>query len=152
MALQWTPQGTVWWDDVSVEEVSAPAPRRIKVATVSYQPPEHSTPEKNRLFYAETVAVAGKRGIDLLCLGEGITVVLTGKVYADVAEPRPGLAILAGNSGNLQRIETQEILLAGRQYVLFDVSDALNIIYCPHDTYRHLNIPFRDRRQVFNRA
>lgn len=90
LALQWTPGGTVWWDDVSVEEVPAPAPRRIKVGTVSYQPPGRSTPEKNRIFYAEKIAAAGKLGVDLLCLGEGITVVSTGKNYAEVAETVPG--------------------------------------------------------------
>ncbi len=90
LALQWTPGGTVWWDDVSVEEAPAPAQRRIKVGTVSYQPPGRSTPERNRTFYAEKIAAAGKLGVDLLCLGEGITVVSTGRSYADVAEPVPG--------------------------------------------------------------
>jgi predicted amidohydrolase len=90
LALQWTPSGTVWWDDLSVQEVPAPAARHIKIGTVSYQPPGRSTPEKNRAFYAEKVAAAGKLGVDLLCLGEGITVVSTGSSYADVAEPVPG--------------------------------------------------------------
>ena len=90
LVLQWTARGAVWWDDVSVEEVPAPGPRRIKVATVCHQPSERSTPEKNRRFYADKIAEAGKLGVDLLCLGEGITVVSTGNKYADVAEPVPG--------------------------------------------------------------
>ncbi|HYK91453.1 MAG TPA: carbon-nitrogen hydrolase family protein, partial [Acidobacteriota bacterium] len=90
LGLQWSSSGTVWWDDVSVEEVPPPASRRIKVATVSYQPPAHSTPEANRAFYAEKIAAAGRLGVDLLCLGEGITVVSTGKDFASVAEPIPG--------------------------------------------------------------
>ena len=90
LVLQWTPSGTVWWDDVSVEEVSPSASRKLKVATVSYEPPAPSTPEKNRQFFAEKVAAAGKLGADLICLGEGITVVSTGKGYVDVAEPIPG--------------------------------------------------------------
>lgn len=90
LVLQWSKAGTAWWDDLSFEEV-VPAPhRRVKVATVSYEPPRPSTPEKNRLFYAEKVAEAGKAGVDILCLGEGITVVSTGKKYADVAESVPG--------------------------------------------------------------
>jgi predicted amidohydrolase len=90
LALQWTPSGTVWWDDLSVEEVPEPAARRIKVATVSYQPPGRSTPAENRVFYAGKIAAAGKLGVDLLCLGEGISVVSTGKSYTEVAETIPG--------------------------------------------------------------
>ena len=90
LVLQWTATGSVWWDDVSVVEVPAPEPRRIKVATISYQPPGRSAPEENRRFYAEKIAEAGKLGVDLLCLGEGVTVVSTGKEYAAVAETVPG--------------------------------------------------------------
>ncbi|NWG12851.1 MAG: carbon-nitrogen hydrolase family protein [Acidobacteria bacterium] len=90
LALQWTATGTVWWDDVAVEEVRHPAPRKIKVATAYSMPAGRSTPEKNRRFYAEKIIEAGRLGVDLLCLGEGITVVSTGKAYADVAEPVPG--------------------------------------------------------------
>jgi predicted amidohydrolase len=90
LGFQWSATGTVWWDDVSVEEAAPPAPRRIRVATVSYQPPRDSTPEKNRSFYAEKIAAAGRLGADLLCLGEGITVVSTGRSFAAVAEPVPG--------------------------------------------------------------
>jgi predicted amidohydrolase len=90
LALQWTSTGVVWWDDVSVEEVTTPAPRRIRVATVSYQPAGRSTPEANRRFYADKVSAAGKLGVDLLCLGEGVTIVSTGETYAAVAETVPG--------------------------------------------------------------
>ncbi len=90
LALQWSATGSVWWDDVSVEEAAPPVPRRIKVAAVSYQPPGRSTPEKNRDFYAEKITAAGKLGVDLLCLGEGITLVSTGRDFAAVAEPVPG--------------------------------------------------------------
>jgi predicted amidohydrolase len=88
--LQWTARGTVWWDDVSVEEALTPAPRRIKVAAVSFRPPQGSTPDENRRFYAGKAAEAGRLDVDLLCLGEGISLVSTGKSFADVAEPVPG--------------------------------------------------------------
>ena len=105
LVLQWTATGTVWWDDASVEEVPAPAPRRIKVATVYHQPSERSTPEKNRKFYAEKIADAGRLGVDLLCLGEGITVVSTGKTYADVAEPVPGpTSLVLGEAARKARL------------------------------------------------
>jgi len=91
LVLRWAAEGTVWWDDISVEEATLPAAsRKIKVATISYQPPAPSTPEKNRQFYAEKVAAAGKEGADIICLGEGITAVSAGVKYADVAESVPG--------------------------------------------------------------
>jgi hypothetical protein len=91
LALQWTQRGSVCWDDISFEDTATPLPRKkIKVATVSYEPPAHSTPEKNRQFFAEKVAAAGKAGADVICLGEGITVVSTDLKYADTAEPVPG--------------------------------------------------------------
>src|SRR5207245_6635220 len=62
LVLQWTPTGTVWWDDVSLEQISPPRERKIKVATVSYEPPPPSTPDKNRYFFAEKVEAAGKVG------------------------------------------------------------------------------------------
>ncbi len=90
LALQWCEAGTVWWDDVSVEEAPTPAPRRIRVGTVFEMPPSRSSPEQNRKFYSDKIAEAGKQGVDLLCLGEGVTLVSTGLKYADVAEPVPG--------------------------------------------------------------
>lgn len=90
LVLQWAATGTVWWDDVSVEEIASPSPRRVKVGTVYNMPPDNSAPEGNRRFYADIIAQAGKLGVDLLCLGEGITLVSTGKKYAEVAEPVPG--------------------------------------------------------------
>jgi len=90
LVLQWTPTGTVWWDDVSLEQISPPQERKIKVATVSYEPPPPSTPDNNRYFFAEKVAAAGKAGADIICLGEGITKVSTDKNFAEVAESVPG--------------------------------------------------------------
>lgn len=90
LTLRWTDRGTVWWDDVSLEE-AAPSPhRKIKVATVSYEPPEPSTPEENRRIFAEKVEEAGKARADIVCLGELITRVSTGKTSVEVAEPVPG--------------------------------------------------------------
>jgi len=90
LGLQWTPSGTVWWDDVSFEEVPTVPERKIKVATISYIPMMPSTPEKNLEFFAEKIAEAGKAGADVICLGEEITVVATDKNSIDVAETIPG--------------------------------------------------------------
>jgi len=90
LALQWTDGGTAWWDDVSVEQVPSTGQRKLRVSTLSYQPPGRSTPEKNRALYADKITAAAKLSVDLLCLGEGVTLVSTGKTFGDVAESVPG--------------------------------------------------------------
>jgi len=90
LALQWTATGTVWWDNVSLVEHKSPGSRIIKLGTVCRYPERPSTPEANRLFFADKIIKAGEMGIDLLCMGESITSVSTGKKYAEVAETVPG--------------------------------------------------------------
>lgn len=90
LALQWTATGTVWWDNVSLVEHKSPEARIIKLGTVCRSPEKPSTPEANRLFFADKIIKAGEMGVDLLCMGEGITVVATGKKYVEVAETVPG--------------------------------------------------------------
>ena len=38
LSLSWSPQGTVWWDDVVLEEVAAPRPRPVRIGSVSLRP------------------------------------------------------------------------------------------------------------------
>ena len=90
LVFKWARRGVVFWDDFSMVEVQPPPPRKIMVATVSYEPPTTTTPEKNRHYFAEKVAEAGKAGADIVCLGEGITVVSTNMKYVEVAESVPG--------------------------------------------------------------
>ena len=84
------PQGTVWWDDISLEQIAAPAPRKITVASINLRPSNtKSAAESVRQFLNATEAsVHGKT--DVILFPEGITVVGTGKSYADVAESIPG--------------------------------------------------------------
>jgi len=90
LVLQWTDNGSVWWDDVFVEKAPSSKKRIIKIAAASEWPEHPSTSEKNLQYYSEKIKEAGKSGADIICLGEGITVVSTGKSFADVAETIPG--------------------------------------------------------------
>ena len=90
LILQWSDSGTVWWDDVSVREVQPDNRRKIKVAASNDKPLKPSTTEKNLKFYSYKITAAGKLGVDLLCLGEGITLVSTGRNFEQVAESIPG--------------------------------------------------------------
>lgn len=90
LVLQWTREGSVWWDDVVVEKGPSSEKRTISVATASDWPSSPSTTEKNLLYYSGKIIEAGKKGADIVCLGEGITMVSTGKSFAEVAEKIPG--------------------------------------------------------------
>ncbi len=88
--LAHAPQATLWWDDVSLEEIPAPGPRPVTVAALNYRPAKGASAADNvsRFLEAAERAVPGKA--DLLLLPEGVTLVGTGKTYAEVAEPVPG--------------------------------------------------------------
>jgi predicted amidohydrolase len=84
------PQGVVWWNDISFEQVPQPALRPVMVASLNLRPQStESSAESVRQFIA-----AVDRGIpgktDIILLPEGITVIGTGKKYVDVAETIPG--------------------------------------------------------------
>ena len=84
------PQGTVWWDDISLDPIATPAPRQISVAAINFRPSRAPTAEENVRRFVETVEKAVTAKADIILLPEGITVVGTGKKYADVAETIPG--------------------------------------------------------------
>ncbi len=85
-----SPQGTVWWDDISLEQIPAPAARRVTVASINLKPSgTKSSAESVQQFLAATqAAVHGKT--DVIVFPEGITVVGTNKSYEEVAESIPG--------------------------------------------------------------
>lgn len=82
--------GTVWWDDLTLEEIPAPAPRKIQVAAVNLRPSSTGAPEISVERFLDTVEREVPQGVDVILLPEGITVIGTGKTYADVAEAVPG--------------------------------------------------------------
>ena len=83
------PQGTVWWDDIALDQIDAPGPRRVTVASINFRPQNAGGAENVRRFMA-TIETAVQEKTDVILLPEGITVVGSGKSYADVAEPIPG--------------------------------------------------------------
>jgi predicted amidohydrolase len=89
LGLQWC-EGTVWWDDLRLERCETPPSRKVRVSTVCFLPPSPTTPEKNLAFYAEKVEQAGQARADIVCLGETINALYTGRPAHEVAEPIPG--------------------------------------------------------------
>src|SRR5438445_3174363 len=84
------PQATVWWDDIALDQVPDPGPRKVTVASINLRPgPTHSSAESVRRVL-ETVEAKVPGKTDVILLPEGITVVGTGKPYPEVAETIPG--------------------------------------------------------------
>jgi predicted amidohydrolase len=84
------PAGEVRWRNARLEEVPAPAPRRIRVAAVNLRPEgTHSAAESVEQFLRLAAERIEGRA-DLIVLPEGITLVGTDKSYVEVAEPVPG--------------------------------------------------------------
>ncbi len=88
--LQNSPQGTVWWDDISLQSISAPGPRKVTVAAVNLRPRNTASREASVEKFRELVDAKVSAPTDLILLPEGITVVGNGKKYADIAETIPG--------------------------------------------------------------
>jgi predicted amidohydrolase len=91
LEVKWPHGGSVLWKRISMHPTSAPAPRKVKVGTV-YLRPKNSSPENNLKLFCEQIDGAGKLGLDIICLGEVITLVGTGCSVKDCAEPIPGPA------------------------------------------------------------
>src|SRR5207248_416599 len=83
------PSATVWWDDVSLDEIAAPAPRPVAVYSVNLRPSGSKTAAENVEKFAQTIDHEVQGKADVILLPEGITVVGTGKKDPDMAETIP---------------------------------------------------------------
>ena len=69
LEFRWS-TGTVWWDDISLENCPEEPARNIKVGTVYCRPPG-PTVEENIRIISELLDQAGKSGCQIVCLPEG---------------------------------------------------------------------------------
>jgi len=90
LALGWSPQGTVWWDDISWEEVPAPGPRLVRLGLVSLRPQDTGSKDGSLQAFLKALDQVAVDKPDLVCLGEGITMVGNSASYAELAEALPG--------------------------------------------------------------
>jgi predicted amidohydrolase len=84
------PEGTVWWDDISLEQIPDPGPRKVTVTSINLRPDRTGSAAESVRRFIETVDATAPAKTDVILLPEGITVVGTGKSYPEVAEPVPG--------------------------------------------------------------
>jgi predicted amidohydrolase len=83
-------RGVVYWDDVSVEEIARPSPRRVTVAAVNLRPRGTASAADSVRAWVRTATAGVPQGADVILLSEGIPMVGTGKPYVDVSEAVPG--------------------------------------------------------------
>jgi len=85
-----SPQGTVYWDDITLDEIPAPGPRRITVASINCQPGSTDSSQETVGLFLQNIEQSVKQPTDVILLTEGMTAVGNGKDPIDVAEPIPG--------------------------------------------------------------
>lgn len=69
LEFRWS-KGTLWWDDISMEQCAEVPSRNVKVGTMYFRPPG-PTVEKNIAMMSDMLDKAGKAGCDIICLPEG---------------------------------------------------------------------------------
>jgi predicted amidohydrolase len=84
------PQGTVWWSDLSLDQIPEPGPRAVSIASVNLRPARTKSAEENVRLFVETIEAKVPAKTDVIVLPEGITVVGNNKPYPEVAETIPG--------------------------------------------------------------
>jgi predicted amidohydrolase len=87
--LQNAPYATIWWDDISLEEIATPAARPVRIAAINLRPRDTHSAEQSVSEFLDVIRKSVPSA-DVILLPEGITVVGTGKRYPDVAEFIPG--------------------------------------------------------------
>jgi predicted amidohydrolase len=90
LTFQWARGGRVEWAEVALEGTAPPASRRVRLATVHFQPRAGKTPAEKCRQFAPLIEEAARRGADLVVLPETLTYFGSGGSYADCAEPVPG--------------------------------------------------------------
>jgi predicted amidohydrolase len=88
--LQWAANARVAWSDVSLAETTAPAERKVRLASVHYRPKGGKSLLENCREFAPLIADAARQHADLVVLPETLTYYKSGKKMADCAEPVPG--------------------------------------------------------------
>jgi predicted amidohydrolase len=90
LALAWAPKGTVWWDDIEIGEAPAPHERSLRAMTIYHRPSGTASAAASVQEFCRIIEAAAAQKPDIICLPEGITVIGTGKSFAEVSEPIPG--------------------------------------------------------------
>ena len=90
LSYRWAPNGRVEWSNVELKQTKAPEPRKVRLATIHFQPREGKTPADKCKLFAPLIEEAAEKRADLVVLPETLTYYGTGSTFADCAEAIPG--------------------------------------------------------------
>lgn len=90
LILSAAPDGDVTWSQVTLTPAGQPAPRKVRVAALNLRPDKTASSAQSVGQFTSLIESSVPPQTDLILLPEGITVVGTGKSYAEVAETVPG--------------------------------------------------------------
>lgn len=90
LSFGWTARGSVRWDDIELLEERSPAQRVVRAVAIYHRPQGTKSAAESVEQFCRLAEKAVAQNPDIICLPEGITVIGTGKSYADVSEPIPG--------------------------------------------------------------
>src|SRR2546422_5574626 len=90
LSFGWTSAGSVRWDNVQVVQDRSPQERVVRAITIYQRPSGTKSSAESVEQFCRIAESAAARKPDIVCLPEGITVIGTGKSYADVSESVPG--------------------------------------------------------------
>jgi len=91
LQLAWTPPGgSVVWSEPKLVAQTATPHRIVRAVAINHRPRDTASAAASVEEFCRVASGCAARKPDLICLPEGITVVGTGKSYAEVAELVPG--------------------------------------------------------------
>lgn len=88
--FQWASNARVEWSDVALTKTNAPSPRKVRLATIHFQPREGKDPQDKPKLFAPLIAEAAAKKADLVVLPETLTFYGVKKEMSECAEPVPG--------------------------------------------------------------
>ncbi len=90
LSYRWAPSGRVEWSNIELKQTKAPEPRKVRLATIHFQPREGKTPADKCKLFAPLIKQAAQKQAELVVLPETLTIYRTGLSYAECAETIPG--------------------------------------------------------------
>ena len=90
LCLRWLDAGRVSWRLVSLKPVPEPEPRKVRLATIHFQPRAGKFNDEKCKLFAPLIADAAQRKADLVVLPETLTYYHSGRTFAQCAESIPG--------------------------------------------------------------
>jgi predicted amidohydrolase len=88
--LQWAGNARLEWSGVTLEKVAAPPPRKVRLATVHFQPAGGTSAAEKVALFEPLLEEAARQKADLVVLPETLTYYRSGKTLVECAEPVPG--------------------------------------------------------------